>query len=102
MCPPFPLQGHITPLLSVANLLHARGFQVTFVNSEYIHARLFRTRGAAAMAGSSAFRFATIPDGLPQPSDNLMMTCRLLCLLCLWDSVCSEDRVARISTGMEV
>jgi hypothetical protein len=49
-------------MLNVAKLLHARGFHVTFVNSEYNHARLVRTRGAAALAGVPGFRFATIPD----------------------------------------
>ena len=68
VCLPYPAQGHITPMLNVAKLLHARGFHVTFVNTEYNHARLVRTRGAAAVAGVPGFRFATIPDGLP-PSD---------------------------------
>ncbi|KAM0891524.1 hypothetical protein ACQ4PT_026359 [Festuca glaucescens] len=70
VCLSYPAQGHITPMLNVANLLHARGFHVTFVNSEYNHARLVRTRGAAAVAGSPGFRFATIPDGLPAASDD--------------------------------
>ncbi|KAF0933080.1 hypothetical protein E2562_013823 [Oryza meyeriana var. granulata] len=69
VCMPYPAQGHITPMLNVAKLLHARGFDVTFVNTEYNHARLVRTRGAAAVASIPGFRFATIPDGLP-PSDD--------------------------------
>jgi hypothetical protein len=70
VCLPYPAQGHITPMLNVAKLLHARGLHVTFVNSEYNHARLVRTRGAAALAGSPGFRFATIPDGMPAASDD--------------------------------
>ncbi|KAL6606712.1 hypothetical protein ACP70R_042365 [Stipagrostis hirtigluma subsp. patula] len=73
VCLPAPAQGHITPMLSVAKLLHARGFHVTFVNTEYNHARLVRSRGAAAVAGVPGFRFATIPDGLP-PSDDADVT----------------------------
>uniref|UniRef100_A0A453PPV3 Glycosyltransferase n=2 Tax=Aegilops tauschii subsp. strangulata TaxID=200361 RepID=A0A453PPV3_AEGTS len=69
VCLPYPAQGHITPMLNVAKLLHARGFDVTFVNTEYNHARLVRSRGLAAVAGLPGFRFATIPDGLP-PSDD--------------------------------
>ncbi|KAM0861070.1 hypothetical protein ACQ4PT_046142 [Festuca glaucescens] len=57
-------------MVNVAKLLQARGFHVTFVNSEYNHARLVRTRGAAAVAGSRGFRFATIPDGLLAASDD--------------------------------
>ncbi|KAM3347220.1 hypothetical protein ACQJBY_021279 [Aegilops geniculata] len=71
VCLPYPAQGHIAPMLNVARLLHARGFHVTFVNSEYNHARLVRTRGAAAMAGAAGFRFATIPDGMQGPSDGV-------------------------------
>lgn len=66
VCVPFPAQGHITPMLKLAKILHARGFRVTFVNTEYNHRRLVRARGAAAVAGLTGFRFATIPDGLPE------------------------------------
>ncbi|CAD6336046.1 unnamed protein product [Miscanthus lutarioriparius] len=66
VCVPFPTQGHITPMLKLAKILHARGFRVTFVNTEYNHRRLVRSRGAAAVAGLTAFRFATIRDGLPE------------------------------------
>ncbi|KAJ1279689.1 hypothetical protein BS78_04G173900 [Paspalum vaginatum] len=65
VCLPFPAQGHITPMLKLAKILHARGFRVTFVNTEYNHRRLVRSRGAGAVAGLPGFRFATIPDGLP-------------------------------------
>jgi hypothetical protein len=50
-------------------VLHARGFYITFVNSEYNHRRLLRSRGADLLAGLDDFRFETIPDGLP-PSSN--------------------------------
>ncbi|CAN6278980.1 unnamed protein product [Urochloa humidicola] len=67
VCLPFPAQGHITPMLKLAKVLHGRGFDVTFVNTEYNHRRLVRSRGAAALAGLPGFRFAAIPDGLPGP-----------------------------------
>jgi hypothetical protein len=65
---PLPTQGHVTPMLKLAKLLHSKGFHITFVNSEYNHRRLVRSRGPGAVAGLPDFRFATIPDGLP-PSD---------------------------------
>ncbi|XP_062219423.1 7-deoxyloganetin glucosyltransferase-like [Phragmites australis] len=65
VCLPFPAQGHITPMLKLAKILHSRGFHVTFVNTEYNHRRLVRTRGAGAVTGLTGFSFATIPDGLP-------------------------------------
>jgi hypothetical protein len=55
-------------MLQLAKLLHARGFHVTFVNTEFNHRRLLRSRGSDALNGVLGFNFATIPDGLP-PSD---------------------------------
>lgn len=66
---PYPAQGHISPLLKLAKLLHSRGFYITFVNSEFNHNRLLRSRGPASVAGLPDFRFRAIPDGLP-PSDK--------------------------------
>jgi hypothetical protein len=66
---PYPAQGHVTPLLHLAKVLHARGFYITFVNSEYNHRRLLRSRGADSLAGLDDFRFETISDGLP-PCEN--------------------------------
>ncbi|KAJ7946732.1 Glycosyltransferase [Quillaja saponaria] len=34
---PFPLQGHINPMLQVAKILHSKGFHITFVNTEFNH-----------------------------------------------------------------
>ncbi|KQK00027.1 7-deoxyloganetin glucosyltransferase [Brachypodium distachyon] len=68
VCLPYPAQGHITPMMKLAKVLHCKGFHITFVNTEYNHRRLVRSRGPSAVAGLAGFRFATIPDGLP-PSD---------------------------------
>ncbi|ESQ27289.1 hypothetical protein EUTSA_v10019687mg [Eutrema salsugineum] len=65
ICIPYPAQGHINPMLQVAKLLHARGFHVTFVNTDYNHRRILRSRGPHALDGLPSFRFETIPDGLP-------------------------------------
>ncbi|EYU18464.1 hypothetical protein ABFS82_02G058200 [Erythranthe guttata] len=67
VCVPFPAQGHINPMLKLSNLLHSRGFFVTFVNTDYNHRRLLKSGGGPV--GSPDFRFATIPDGLP-PSES--------------------------------
>ncbi|EFH65441.1 hypothetical protein ARALYDRAFT_476994 [Arabidopsis lyrata subsp. lyrata] len=65
VCIPYPAQGHINPMLKLAKLLHARGFHVTFVNTDYNHRRILRSRGPHALEGLPSFRFETIPDGLP-------------------------------------
>ncbi|XVF17283.1 hypothetical protein REPUB_Repub10bG0106400 [Reevesia pubescens] len=69
VCVPFPAQGHINPMMQLAKLLHSRGFHITFVNSEFNHRRLIRSRGEEAVEGLPDFRFEAIPDGLP-PSDS--------------------------------
>ncbi|KAK9288617.1 hypothetical protein L1049_017077 [Liquidambar formosana] len=65
---PYPAQGHVNPIMQFAKLLHARGFHVTFVNTEYNHKRLVHSKGPDSVKGLPDFRFTTIPDGLP-PSD---------------------------------
>ncbi|KAL3733139.1 hypothetical protein ACJRO7_022633 [Eucalyptus globulus] len=69
VCIPFPAQSHINAMLNLAKLLYHRGFHVTFVNTEYNHNRLLRSRGPSSLDGLPSFRFRTIPDGLP-PSDG--------------------------------
>ncbi|KAJ4965153.1 hypothetical protein NE237_017002 [Protea cynaroides] len=68
VCIPAPGQGHITPMLKLAKLLHHRGFHITFVNTEYNHKRLLNSRGPNSLQGLPDFQFETIPDGFP-PSD---------------------------------
>ncbi|CAN6251567.1 unnamed protein product [Urochloa humidicola] len=66
---PFPAQGHVTPALHLARLLHARGgVRVTFVHTDRNRRRLLRSRGPAALSGAPpGFVFASVPDGLPPP-----------------------------------
>ncbi|XP_010676160.2 7-deoxyloganetin glucosyltransferase [Beta vulgaris subsp. vulgaris] len=73
VCVPYPAQGHINPMLQLAKLLHSKGFHITFVNTEYNHNRLVRSRGREAVADRPSFRFETITDGMP-PSDDVDST----------------------------
>ncbi|MED6168757.1 hypothetical protein PIB30_014446 [Stylosanthes scabra] len=66
---PFPSQGHINPLLKLAKILHTKGFHITFVNTEFNHIRLLKSRGSNTLSGIPSFNFETIPDGLPPPSN---------------------------------
>lgn len=75
-------------MLKLAKILHSKGFCITFVNTEFNHCRLLKSRGPSALDGLADFRFAAIPDGLP-PSDkdatqdipslcySIMITCLL-------------------------
>ncbi|KAK9080756.1 hypothetical protein SSX86_000514 [Deinandra increscens subsp. villosa] len=69
LCIPAPAQGHINPMLKLAKILHSKGFLITFVNTEFNHQRLVRSRGVEAVRGLPSFRFETIPDGLPPPQN---------------------------------
>jgi len=84
---PYPAQGHVTPMLQLAKLLHARGFHVTFVNNEFNHRRHLRARGPAALDGAPGFRFAAIDDGLPpcdaDATQDVPALCRSTMTTCL-------------------
>ncbi|KAJ0098248.1 hypothetical protein Patl1_28213 [Pistacia atlantica] len=69
VCVPYPSQGHVTPMMQLAKLFYSRGFHITFVNTEFNHRRLIRSKGPDSVKGLPDFRFETIPDGLP-PSDR--------------------------------
>ncbi|KAG9451453.1 hypothetical protein H6P81_011418 [Aristolochia fimbriata] len=79
VCIPYPAHGHVTPMLKLAKLLHFRGFHITFVNTEYNHRRLLRSRGASSVDGLEGFRFEAIPDGLPQSSADVTQDIPALC-----------------------
>ncbi|KAG8376970.1 hypothetical protein BUALT_Bualt09G0119700 [Buddleja alternifolia] len=60
---PFPAQGHIKPMLKLAELLSQAGFTVSFVNSDHNHHRIDQT--AAFRRHFPGIKFLSIPDGLP-------------------------------------
>jgi UDP:flavonoid glycosyltransferase YjiC (YdhE family) len=64
---PYPAQGHVIPLLEVAHALADRGFTVTFVNTEFIHARV--VAAGAGLEDSGRVRFVAVPDGMA-PGDH--------------------------------
>jgi len=51
--------------MQLAKVLYARGFYITFVNTEYIQQRLLRSGSVDSLKPQPDFRFETIPDGLP-------------------------------------
>lgn len=65
VCIPYPAQGHISPMLNLAKLLHQKNFHITFVLTHYNANRLRKSRGPDALSGLPSFVFEFIPDGLP-------------------------------------
>ncbi|XP_027339307.1 7-deoxyloganetin glucosyltransferase-like [Abrus precatorius] len=76
---PFPTQGHINPFLKLAKLLHTKGFHITFVNTEFNHKRLLKSRGPNALNGFPHFHFETLPDGLPLTNIDATQSISALC-----------------------
>ncbi|XP_058086837.1 7-deoxyloganetin glucosyltransferase-like [Magnolia sinica] len=79
VCIPYPAQGHINPIQQLAKLLHFRGFYITFVNTEFNHQRLVRSRGPDSVKGFDDFRFVAIPDGLPMLDQDHTQDIPALC-----------------------
>ncbi|XP_016740785.1 UDP-glycosyltransferase 85A8-like isoform X1 [Gossypium hirsutum] len=76
---PFPAQGHVNPMMLLAKLLHSRGFFITFVNTEFNHRRLVRSKGPDFVKGLPDFQFETIPEGLTSSDRNATQDLPVLC-----------------------
>ncbi|KMT13924.1 hypothetical protein BVRB_4g077650 [Beta vulgaris subsp. vulgaris] len=62
---PLPIQGHITPMLNLAELLCLANLKVTFLNTTQNHKLLTRnTNIEARFARYPGFVFSIVPDGL--------------------------------------
>lgn len=79
VCIPLPAQGHINPMLTLAKLLHFKGFHITFVHTQFNHHRLIRSNGPDSLKGSPGFRFETISDGLPESNRRGVLDLPALC-----------------------
>ncbi|XP_062027157.1 7-deoxyloganetin glucosyltransferase-like [Rosa rugosa] len=70
VCIPLPFQGHIKAMLQLAQLLHHKGFYITFVNTQFNHKRFLKSLGPNSLDCLPDFRFETIPDGLPSSDED--------------------------------
>ncbi|XP_019151551.1 PREDICTED: 7-deoxyloganetic acid glucosyltransferase-like [Ipomoea nil] len=64
---PLPLQGPVNSMLKLAEIFCLHDIHVTFLNTHHVHRRLFTFSDAGdRFAKYPNFRFATLPDGLPE------------------------------------
>lgn len=63
---PFAAQGHATPLIKLSNKIADLGINVTFVNTEFIHAQILAGITDKMNTGQRQIRLVLIPDGLDQ------------------------------------
>ncbi|KAK1278437.1 UDP-glycosyltransferase 83A1 [Acorus gramineus] len=66
---PFPLQGHIIPLMELSHRLVDHGFSVTFVNTHFNHARILDSL-PGPRAKTAPLRLVSVPDGLEPGVDR--------------------------------
>ncbi|OMP11810.1 UDP-glucuronosyl/UDP-glucosyltransferase [Corchorus olitorius] len=101
---PIPLQGHINPMLQLANILHSKGFSITIIHTRF---------NSPNPSNYPHFRFFSISDGLPEdqvvPSEvkdiyALLEILNLNCLtpfrVCLSEllSTCDDDPIVCLVT----
>ncbi|VVA25390.1 PREDICTED: 7-deoxyloganetic [Prunus dulcis] len=75
---PFPLQGHMKPLLCLAQLLCHAGLHVTYVNTHHNHQRLANRQ--ALSTHFPTLHFESISDGLPEDDPRTLNSQLLIAL----------------------
>ncbi|KAI3753138.1 hypothetical protein L2E82_25183 [Cichorium intybus] len=74
ICIPYPAQSHIKAMLKLAELLHYKGLEITFINTDFIHKRFLESGGADCLTDLPNFRFKTIPDGVRRSEDDIPLS----------------------------
>ncbi|PKA49105.1 UDP-glycosyltransferase 85A2 [Apostasia shenzhenica] len=87
---PYPAQGHISPMLKLAKLLHTKGFHITFILTEFNHRRFVQAHASKGVTKIADFRFETIPDGLPPSEDDATQDIVALCESIMTKNYCLD------------
>ncbi|KAF5957689.1 hypothetical protein HYC85_004914 [Camellia sinensis] len=80
---PYPAQGHVTPLLKLSHRIADYGVKVTFVNTEFVHAKIMATmpdhnnEEEEEEQQQNQVGLVSIPDGL-EPNDDRRDALKLL------------------------
>ncbi|GLJ25454.1 hypothetical protein SUGI_0487360 [Cryptomeria japonica] len=64
---PYPVQGHINPLIRLSEKLASHGIIITFVNTDFNHCKMMKARNRHGILQDPSFniRFVQVTDGLP-------------------------------------
>ncbi|CAL1383414.1 unnamed protein product [Linum trigynum] len=62
---PYPIQGHITPMVKLAHKLLRHGSRVTFLTTEFAHSRMKKAASGRDHTHHRNFRILSVSDGLP-------------------------------------
>ncbi|RDY07020.1 UDP-glycosyltransferase 83A1 [Mucuna pruriens] len=67
---PYPVLGHVNPLIHLSQILVKHGCSITFLNTEFSHKRLNATGAGLDNLKGSGIKFVTLPDGLCPEDDR--------------------------------
>lgn len=68
---PYPVQGHVIPLMELAQCLAKNGIKITFVNTEITHQRVINALGGKdALECCDQIHLVSIPDGVKSEEDR--------------------------------
>ncbi|XP_058070353.1 UDP-glycosyltransferase 83A1-like [Magnolia sinica] len=66
---PYPAQGHVIPFMELSHCLMDHGFKITFVNTEFNHARVVAALPKMGRV-QEQIRLVSIPDGMAPGEDR--------------------------------
>lgn len=66
---PYPAQGHVMPMMELAQIIAKHGLKVTFVNTDFVHNQIFNALSNKDDFGDG-IRLVSVPDGLEPWEDR--------------------------------
>ncbi|KAJ7961842.1 UDP-glycosyltransferase [Quillaja saponaria] len=84
---PYPLQGHINPMLQLANILHTKGFSITMIHTNY---------NSLNSSHYPQFTFHSIFDGVSETEASKLDTIDLIALINLRCETPFKDCLAKL------